>query len=211
MKKKTGANRFKYCKAISELQNSQIRREADRINDQEYLSYCIDTYQNLIFSICYKLTGNYFDAEDLTQDTFLSAYRNFSKFDGKNEKAWLARIATNKCLDYKKRGARSEVPTQEEFFAAQPQAQGSDNTCETLCMQKLVLEELKRCCETLKPPYDEIAEKYFYQEMSVGEIASALNRNEKTVQTQVYRAKAMLRKLYEKNRSGKGRDDRWRT
>ncbi len=191
--------------------NSQIRREADRINDQEYLSYCIDTYQNLIFSICYKLTGNYFDAEDLTQDTFLSAYRNFSKFDGKNEKAWLARIATNKCLDYKKRGARSEVPTQEEFFAAQPQAQGSDNTCETLCMQKLVLEELKRCCETLKPPYDEIAEKYFYQEMSVGEIASALNRNEKTVQTQVYRAKAMLRKLYEKNRSGKGRDDRWRT
>ena len=185
--------------------NSQIRREADRINDQEYLSYCIDTYQNLI------LTGNYFDAEDLTQDTFLSAYRNFSKFDGKNEKAWLARIATNKCLDYKKRGARSEVPTQEEFFAAQPQAQGSDNTCETLCMQKLVLEELKRCCETLKPPYDEIAEKYFYQEMSVGEIASALNRNEKTVQTQVYRAKAMLRKLYEKNRSGKGRDDRWRT
>lgn len=191
--------------------NSQIRREADRINDQEYLSYCIDTYQNLIFSICYKLTGNYFDAEDLTQDTFLSAYKNFSKFDGKNEKAWLARIATNKCLDYKKRGARSEVPTQEEFFAAQPQEQSNDNTCETLCMQKLVLEELKRCCETLKPPYDEIAEKYFYQEMSVGEIASALNRNEKTVQTQVYRAKAMLRKLYEKNRSGEGRDDRWRT
>ena len=191
--------------------NSQIRREADRINDQEYLSYCIDTYQNLIFSICYKLTGNYFDAEDLTQDTFLSAYKNFSKFDGKNEKAWLARIATNKCLDYKKRGARSEVPTQEEFFAAQPQEQSNDNPCETLCMQKLVLEELKRCCETLKPPYDEIAEKYFYQEMSVGEIASALNRNEKTVQTQVYRAKAMLRKLYEKNRSGEGRDDRWRT
>ncbi len=191
--------------------NSQIRREADRINDQEYLSYCIDTYQNLIFSICYKLTGNYFDAEDLTQDTFLSAYKNFSKFDGKNEKAWLARIATNKCLDYKKRGARSEVPTQEEFFAAQPQEQSNDNTCETLCMQKLVLEELKRCCETLKPPYDEIAEKYFYQEMSVGEIASALNRNEKTVQTQVYRAKAMLRKLYEKNRSGEGRDDRCRT
>ena len=191
--------------------NSQIRREADRINDQEYLSYCIDTYQNLIFSICYKLTGNYFDAEDLTQETFLSAYKNFSKFDGKNEKAWLARIATNKCLDYKKRGARSEVPTQEEFFAAQPQEQSNDNTCETLCMQKLVLEELKRCCETLKPPYDEIAEKYFYQEMSVGEIASALNRNEKTVQTQVYRAKAMLRKLYEKNRSGEGRDDRWRT
>lgn len=162
------------------------------------MAYCIDTYQNLIFSICYKFTGNYFDAEDLTQDTFLSAYKNFSKFDGRNEKAWLARIATNKCLDYQKRGVRNEVPTQEEFFVVQPQAQSSDNNCETLCMQKLVLEELKRCCETLKPPYAEIAEKYFYQEMSIGEIANALDRNEKTVQTQVYRAKAMLRKLYGK-------------
>ena len=178
---------------------SQVRRGADRINDQEYLSYCIDTYQNLIFSICYKFTGNYFDAEDLTQDTFLSAYKNFSKFDGTNEKAWLARIATNKCLDYRKKGARSEVPTQDEFFAAQPQEQNADNTCETVYMQKLVLEELRQCCETLKPPYDEIAVKYFYQEMSVGEIASVLGRNEKTVQTQVYRAKAMLRKQYGKH------------
>lgn len=175
------------------------------------MSYWIDTYQNLIFSICYKFTENYFDAEDLTQDTFLSAYKNFSKFDGRNEKAWLARIATNKCLDFQKRGARSEVPTQEEFFAVQPQAQSSDNNCETLCMQKLVMEELKRCCETLKPPYDEIAEKYFYEEMSIGEIANALDRNEKTVQTQVYRAKAMLRKLYGKSRFKEGRDDRWGT
>jgi len=163
------------------------------------LSYCIDTYQNLIFSICYKFTGNYFDAEDLTQDTFLSAYKNLSKFDGKNEKAWLARIATNKCLDYQKRAARSEVPTEEKFFAAQPQTPDMDNTCETACMQKLVMEELKRCCETLKPPYDEVAVKYFYQEMSIGEIAGMLGRNEKTVQTQVYRAKAMLRKQYGKN------------
>lgn len=170
------------------------------------MSYWIDTYQNLIFSICYKFTGNYFDAEDLTQDTFLSAYKNISKFDGRNEKAWLARIATNKCLDYRKKSTRSEVPTQEEFFAAQPQAQNSDDNCETLCMQKLVLEELKRCCETLKPPYAEIAEKYFYQEMSIGEIARTLGKNQKTVQTQVYRAKAMLRKLYEKGGYRERRD-----
>lgn len=169
---------------------------ADNISGQEDLSYWIDTYQNLIFSICYKMTGNYFDAEDLTQDTFLSAYKNRSRFDGNNEKAWLARIATNKCLDFRKKSARGEVPTQEEFFAVQPQS--SENGCETVCMQNLVLEELKRCCKNLKPPYDEVAEKYFYREMSVGEIADALGRSEKTVQTQVYRAKAMLRKLYQK-------------
>ncbi len=171
------------------------------------MSYCIDTYQNLIFSICYKFTGNYFDAEDLTQDTFLSAYKNFSKFDGTNEKAWLARIATNKCLDYQKKSARGEVPTEDAFFAKQPQTQETDNTCEACYMQKFVLEELKRCCKMLKPPYDEIAEKYFYREMSVSEIADALGRNEKTVQTQIYRAKAMLRKLYQKAGYRDGRND----
>ena len=62
----------------------------------------IDQYQNLIYSICYRLTGDYFEAEDLAQDTFLSAYKNLSSFDGKNERAWLCRIATNKCIDYLK-------------------------------------------------------------------------------------------------------------
>ncbi len=142
----------------------------------------------------------------MTQETFLSAYRNRSRFDGTNEKAWLARIATNKCLDYQKKGARKEVPTQEEFFAVQPPS--GDNACETVCMQNLVMEELKRCCSMLKPPYDEVAERYFYREMSIGEIAGALGRNEKTVQTQVYRAKAMLRRLYQKAGFGERRDDR---
>ena len=87
-----------------------------RINAQEQLSYWIDNYKDLIFSICYKITENYFDAEDLTQDTFLSAYKNIARFDGKNEKAWLARIATNKCLDFKKRGAAGQIPTEDEFF-----------------------------------------------------------------------------------------------
>ena len=47
---------------------------ADCITREEYLEYLIHTYQNLIFSICLKSVGNPFDAEDLTQDVFLSAY-----------------------------------------------------------------------------------------------------------------------------------------
>ena len=40
---------------------------------EEKLSELIDTYDKLVFSICYKLTGDYFMAEDLMQETFLSA------------------------------------------------------------------------------------------------------------------------------------------
>ena len=192
MKKKQNGIRYNKCKAIS-----NYRQEVDKISDEEQLSYWLDTYQNLIFSICYKMTGNYFDAEDLTQDTFLSAYRNIARFDGRNEKAWLARIATNKCLDYKRKSAAGEIPTEDEFFAAR-QDTSSDGSSEDACLQTMVMEELQQCCDSLKPPYDEIANRFFYKEQSVAQIAQELDRNEKTVQTQVYRARAMLKKLYGK-------------
>ena len=59
------------------------------MTDEETLERLIHQYQNLIYSICYRLTGDYFDAEDLAQDTFLSAYKNLARFDGNNERAWL--------------------------------------------------------------------------------------------------------------------------
>ncbi|MFR6393486.1 MAG: RNA polymerase sigma factor [Roseburia sp.] len=58
---------------------------------QEPFTQMVHKYQNLVFSICVKMTGDYFAAEDLTQETFLSAYRHKEEFDGKNEKAWLCR------------------------------------------------------------------------------------------------------------------------
>ena len=67
---------------------------------EEQLSALIDSYGNLVFSICYKMTSDYFASEDLSQETFLSAYKHLSEFDGQYEKAWICRIATNKCLDY---------------------------------------------------------------------------------------------------------------
>ena len=51
------------------------------ITEKQYLEYLIKQYQNLIYSICLKSVGNPFDAEDLTQEVFLSAYKNLSRFD----------------------------------------------------------------------------------------------------------------------------------
>lgn len=203
LKKKENQNRFSICKTKTVLDFSLRLKEVGRINAQEQLSYWIDNYKDLIFSICYKITENYFDAEDLTQDTFLSAYKNIARFDGKNEKAWLARIATNKCLDFKKRGAAGQIPTEDEFFT---EIKARGNGVEQQCLQDMVQEELKQCCKSLKPPYDEVAEKYFYQEMSVEEISNSLQRNAKTVQTQIYRAKEMLRKVFGKSLLTVGRE-----
>jgi RNA polymerase sigma-70 factor (ECF subfamily) len=49
---------------------------------------------------CYRMLGNYQDAEELVQETFLRAWRKRETFDGgENVRAWLYKIATNACLD----------------------------------------------------------------------------------------------------------------
>lgn len=161
------------------------------------MSALIDSYQHLVFSICYKMTSDYFASEDLTQDTFLSAYGHLKDFDGRHEKAWLCRIATNKCLDYLQSAGRRSIPTEDIGL---DDAGTSRETPESICLEEEVRETLLARCMALKPPYDEIAKAYYYDEMDAAQIAVQKGMKLKTVQTQVYRARAMLRKLYGKEK-----------
>ena len=159
---------------------------AQKKNKEERFSIMVDTYQNLIFSVCYKVTGDYFMAEDLAQESFLAAYRNLDSFEGENEKAWLCRIATNKSIDYLRGAGRRAVPTEDIFFEQQSENGGSP---EDICLEKEVKERLLEYCGRLKPPYDEIAKSVYYDEKKAVEIAKERNENVKTVQTQIYRAR----------------------
>lgn len=159
------------------------------------ISALIDQYQNLIFSICYRTIGDYFAAEDLTQDTFLSAYRSLDTFDGENEKAWLCRIAVNKCTDYLKSAKRRQEPMD---IADMPELQSKEGLPEQEAYEKAVRNTLLTYCQSLKSPYGEVAILYFHEENSPEEIAIKLHRKLKTVQTQIYRAKSMLQALYRK-------------
>lgn len=163
------------------------------------------------------MTADYFASEDLAQETFLSAYRHLEEFDGRYEKAWLCRIATNKCLDYLQSAGRRSIPTEDLGLeggkppnrggtpSAEEGAYGGENavmrqTPESICLEREVRETLLARCLSLKPPYDEIARAYYYDEMDASEIAEARGVKKKTIQTQIYRARNMLRRMYEKEK-----------
>lgn len=166
----------------------------DFITETEYFEYLIDTYGNLVYSICYKTCGNPFDAEDLTQEVFLSAYRNLEQFDRMYEKAWICKIASRKCLDFLKNASRRVLPTEDIYLENAEEISSTEDTyLETEAMSSLLA-----ACSHLKPPYDTVAKLHFYEERTASEIADMLHSNVKTIQTQIYRSKAMLKKLLQK-------------
>lgn len=54
-------------------------------------------------------------------------------------------------------------------------------------------------CQELKSPYREIALEHFYKEKTAAQIAAEQGKNLKTVQTQIYRARSMIKKKMQKN------------
>lgn len=167
----------------------------EKINNEEFLEELITEYGKLVFSICYRLTKNYFDSEDLAQDTFLSAYKNRESFHGDSMKAWVSKIATNKCLDYLKRGGRNNLLTEDTYFM---DMKSKEPTPEDICLENEVKERIRCICTKLKPPYDEIAYEHFCNGVTTTELAEKLGKPIKTIRTQVYRAKGMLRELWRK-------------
>ena len=53
----------------------------EEIYQNSYFEDLLTKYEKLVFSICYRMTNNYFDAQDLTQETFISVYKVMESFD----------------------------------------------------------------------------------------------------------------------------------
>ena len=69
----------------------------------------IRAHQRMIHSLTFRMTGSLADAEDLTQETFIRAYRQLDSYQGTAKfSSWLYRIAVNACLNWRQRETRRE-------------------------------------------------------------------------------------------------------
>ncbi len=92
-----------------------------RAGDNDAFSELTAPYRRELHVHCYRILGSVQDAEDLLQETLLSAWQALDRFDGRSLRAWLYRIATNRCLNYLlDTSRRPKVTNMPEFSGASP-------------------------------------------------------------------------------------------
>ena len=106
----------------------------------------VDVHQTEILRYVRRLTGDPTTAEDLFQDTFLRAFRGFSRLQpGSNHRAWLYRIATNLFLNHRRVGGRrAEVALPPELMSSRPSPSTMHDGMATLVAVRLAIGRLPR-------------------------------------------------------------------
>ena len=93
---------------------SEVVREAVAAcqrGEREAFDQLVVLYQRDIYRLCYRYVNNHEDANDLTQEAFLRAWRGIKRFRGQSAfSTWLYRIAVNACLNFR---AARKPPAQE--------------------------------------------------------------------------------------------------
>jgi RNA polymerase sigma-70 factor (ECF subfamily) len=90
-----------------------------RAGDEEAFRELTDPHRRALQLHCYRILGSMQDAEDLVQETLLAAWRSLEAFEGRaSMRAWLYRIATNRCLNALR--ARSRRPQEVQAMDEAP-------------------------------------------------------------------------------------------
>lgn len=149
------------------------------INKIEQIDAVVEKYSDMIIRIAYQNLKNQSDAEDVAQEVFLKLMREEEFEDEGHRKAWLIRVTINLCKDVNE-------------SAWNRKTEGLIETWETVDREQLrVLDELWE----LPKDYRNVVYLYYYEELTIPEIAKILKRKENTISSWLTRARKKLKTI----------------
>ena len=167
--------------------------------DQNAFAEIVEIYKDKVYQLCYRMTGNPFEAEDIAQEAFIRAYVNIDRFQmDRKFSTWLFRIATNLCID-RLRKRKPDYSLDAEISGTEGMTLYSqiasrdhppDQEVENLEIQSLIQQEIMKLPEKYRSA---IILKYI-EELSLQEISEILDLPIGTVKTRIHRGREALRK-----------------
>jgi RNA polymerase sigma-70 factor (ECF subfamily) len=173
---------------------SQVHEDFERLVE--------DNYQR-IYGVIYRLVGDPHEAEDLTQDTFVNAYRARHGFRGDSQVyTWLYRIAVNLTKNRLEQLARRPAPLTTALTEGEADDPPADPDPPQTPAGQVENAELGAVVAAavlaLRPDFREVVVLREYEQLSYEQIAGLLGCSVQTVKTRLFRARNLLRRRLSK-------------
>ncbi len=144
-----------------------------------------------VFRLAFRLTGNRHDAEDLTQEVFVRAFKSLDKFKPGTLDGWLHRITTNLFLDQVRRKARIRFDGLPED--ADQRIPGNETSPERSFEFNNLASDIQAALDKLPIEFRTAVILCDIEGFSYDEVATALGIKLGTVRSRIHRGRALLR------------------
>ena len=165
--------------------------------DQQAYAGLVNRYQNYVFTLALRFTKNREDAEEVSQDIFVKAYRALADFRGASKfSTWLYTIVNTTCITFlrKKKLEIHSLDNEKVFEVADNQDSGMRaNQVEQKSRMAMVNEAIKM----LSTDDAEVITLFYKGEQTLEEIAQILGIEANTVKVRLHRARARLKEKME--------------
>jgi RNA polymerase sigma-70 factor, ECF subfamily len=169
--------------------------EQARRGDASAFASLLRHYERQIYGFTYRMMGgNAADADDLTQETFIKAYRALPRTaDVLHVSAWLHRIAANSCRDELRRRRRTHCLSWDPAIHEPAVHTGPEENPESLLLRREADEWVQAVLRRMKPRNKQALVLREYMGMSCEEIGAVMGISHKAVKSTLFRARDEFR------------------
>ncbi len=175
--------------------NQEIDIVALQKGDKKTYQELVKVFAKPIFNTCFYILQNKEEAEDVTQDIFVTVFQSITFFKGDSKlSTWIYRIAINKCqelLRYKKRKKRFGIHIPIFGSSIEIKTEAPDEILHQEERKKIFYSAISKLPENQQIAYT----LYNMEELSYHEIAEAMNLSLSAIESLIFRSKQNLRKL----------------